>query len=997
MTLCEFERRGDKLVCTRCARSLPDRGRPVKAQCRVTTEPANPKSLTTEPLTCTHRGEVARLVKCPTCNNATFDLPIYSCAVHGECTLEAHGHRNAELLNTKVCRYCPDRKAAEPQGPSLIAKAANYAAAQLRDRMSGRRRRSPELIARIFDRHCRVCPRFNAETSECAECGCPVMPHEPEANKLAWANEQCPIGKWPIQRANLIYYLLPLSHPDNVWQWHVAQLRQRLHIFNGRRIVWVATPGPREFLNLEPEKVIAEFGDDAASIEFHFAPNDRDYWETPAFRTMLRALAYDLPVAEAEKRPRMKHGPNTDGAEDNDIQNPCSIRVPSVAEAAFYFHAKGVRRATFASSIKPWCEAIYYHNLDRWDEVREILSVWPCCGIARQAINPTTMGGDGWHFAGSGFWFNHAALFERGLRSSAPSQDCSGLSSHAEAKSTPKTQDLRPTASAASVLPWDSIQDHSHAVEAYLATQFRFEEAYCLAHDNAGASTGGVYNAATWLNWRSVDRPSEIAGRGFRSSAVGFRAQADAATKVEERQPKAEGIRAEITTRNLIYHVAPFKSNDTWQRNVGQLMKRIEQFNGRRVVAIATGEGMEDARAVKAAFGGAVREFILVPNDRRLRERASFGELLEAVKSTDPHTATFYAHAKGVTTTGDVRGVMYWRNAMYHELLDDADKIAHLLRLHPCVGTHRLHRAQYPDGLNTRTWHYAGAFFWFRNDALYSQADWKAKIPDSGWGVEAYPGVMFRYEDTSCVFMDEPTNCYDPAQYAEPIADDEGEPTAASAVLVELMGDRPQIGDGFKGYRIDLAVEKLKLPFADGAVDRLYGDGILQRVRDLRGLLRELARSCRQGAMIELRVPHWNSPQARSDGNLRCVTLNDVERWTIFEVEKWFGGGERRLRLTELFRTAAKDFAGMRSAFTGWTDAEILERVPGACLEYRLIFHAVPNADGLAAAVDCFDEASYLEANPDVAADVRRGRWSSGKEHYQQYGFKEGRSPRCLI
>jgi len=39
-----------------------------------------------------------------------------------------------------------------------------------------------------------------------------------------------------------------------------------------------------------------------------------------------------------------------------------------------------------------------------------------------------------------------------------------------------------------------------------------------------------------------------------------------------------------------------------------------------------------------------------------------------------------------------------------------------------------------------------------------------------------------------------------------------------------------------------------------------------------------------------------------------------------------------------------------------------------------------------------FDEAKYLQRNPDVAQAIARGQFSSGLEHYNRYGVKEGRA-----
>lgn len=38
-----------------------------------------------------------------------------------------------------------------------------------------------------------------------------------------------------------------------------------------------------------------------------------------------------------------------------------------------------------------------------------------------------------------------------------------------------------------------------------------------------------------------------------------------------------------------------------------------------------------------------------------------------------------------------------------------------------------------------------------------------------------------------------------------------------------------------------------------------------------------------------------------------------------------------------------------------------------------------------------FNETEYLQANPDVAAAVKEGKFRSGREHYEMYGAREGR------
>lgn len=49
------------------------------------------------------------------------------------------------------------------------------------------------------------------------------------------------------------------------------------------------------------------------------------------------------------------------------------------------------------------------------------------------------------------------------------------------------------------------------------------------------------------------------------------------------------------------------------------------------------------------------------------------------------------------------------------------------------------------------------------------------------------------------------------------------------------------------------------------------------------------------------------------------------------------------------------------------------------------------------AGIAAFNEGFYLSANPDVAAAVAAGGFASGREHYDTYGWREGRDPSALF
>jgi PAS domain-containing protein len=235
-----------------------------------------------------------------------------------------------------------------------------------------------------------------------------------------------------------------------------------------------------------------------------------------------------------------------------------------------------------------------------------------------------------------------------------------------------------------------------------------------------------------------------------------------------------------IAKRNLLYHITPFATNDIWLRNVRQLLKRIDLFNGRRVIAVATGDGLVPPDEIRNAFGRHEIEILTRPNSSELRENATFLPLLKRIADPDPHTATFYAHAKGVAKDvlclGDPLGSRYWRNAMYHELLDDWERINELLEDYAIVGTHRRQHNEdhriYPDGQSESSWHFAGTFFWFRNADVFATNQWREVWQPTGWGAEAWPGRMFDFEQSACVAYDGLVDHYNPASYDPQIEDE---------------------------------------------------------------------------------------------------------------------------------------------------------------------------------------------------------------------------------
>jgi hypothetical protein len=80
---------------------------------------------------------------------------------------------------------------ASPTGPGLVRKAANFAVAVMRHVAAGRPAASTEEVARR-KAVCESCEYLSPDGLVCRHSGCGCV----LATKVAWAEQQCPIGKW---------------------------------------------------------------------------------------------------------------------------------------------------------------------------------------------------------------------------------------------------------------------------------------------------------------------------------------------------------------------------------------------------------------------------------------------------------------------------------------------------------------------------------------------------------------------------------------------------------------------------------------------------------------------------------------------------------------------------------------------------------------------------------------------------------------------------------
>lgn len=174
-----------------------------------------------------------------------------------------------------------------------------------------------------------------------------------------------------IPRRNLIYHVWPVR--GDMWRWNVEQLRSRIDIFNGRRIIGIVHDERSE----DPDEVRKAFA--GHGCEFVVARNG--------------------PPGEGLTFPSML----------------AQVRSLDPNEVTFYAHAKGVKyEPSIPGPVRRWAETQYRTGLDHWPSVRSQLERFAMTGsfkiLGRFRVHHYA--GD-WHYSGTFFWLRHAFVFAR--------------------------------------------------------------------------------------------------------------------------------------------------------------------------------------------------------------------------------------------------------------------------------------------------------------------------------------------------------------------------------------------------------------------------------------------------------------------------------------------------------------------------------------------------------------------------------------------------------
>ena len=178
--------------------------------------------------------------------------------------------------------------------------------------------------------------------------------------------------------------------------------------------------------------------------------------------------------------------------------------------------------------------------------------------------------------------------------------------------------------------------------------------------------------------------------------------------------------------------------------------------------------------------------------------------------------------------------------------------------------------------------------------------------------------------------------------------------SAEGMMLVELGGGTRPRGTDAIGRWINVDVrplstvdivcdfERQPLPFADDEVDQVYAAHCLEHIWPYKPLLHEIARVCRIGARVEIRVPHWNQQMALCNDHKHTIGDDQVRHWSTDYIEDWFGGCEKRLWHAETRKQRSGLYDEAARLFPHLSQEQLFTFIPDTCHEVWYYFTVVP-------------------------------------------------------
>jgi hypothetical protein len=201
----------------------------------------------------------------------------------------------------------------------------------------------------------------------------------------------------------------------------------------------------------------------------------------------------------------------------------------------------------------------------------------------------------------------------------------------------------------------------------------------------------------------------------------------------------------QIKIANLLYHICPFtEGREQWKWNVDQVKKYANWTNGKRVVSIVQGRGIDNVESVLREFGDFRIDKFIVRVNSDLWEMETFPFAIREIASTSPDEVFFYCHAKGTSkpiSSPQLKAARLWTGYMYRFLFGNPEKTLKELNRYSTVGSFKE-----GDGAFDTNWHFSGTFWGMRHDRLFTRADWD-EFHLHRYFIEFYPSRHFKAHD----------------------------------------------------------------------------------------------------------------------------------------------------------------------------------------------------------------------------------------------------------
>ncbi len=172
-----------------------------------------------------------------------------------------------------------------------------------------------------------------------------------------------------ITKRNLLMHVMPSGDPG-IWQNAVESVRLHIDLFNGKRVVAIATDDKSASSSVVRQWL------EGCGCTFAEYKNNATLREVVSLLDMLAEVESDDPH-----------------------------------EATFYCHSKGVTRP-LESTAHRWREVMYETCLN-WDAVQESLTTKPLTGTFKKMGAGFTGSTSDWHYSGTFWWFRNRDLFQR--------------------------------------------------------------------------------------------------------------------------------------------------------------------------------------------------------------------------------------------------------------------------------------------------------------------------------------------------------------------------------------------------------------------------------------------------------------------------------------------------------------------------------------------------------------------------------------------------------